>query len=55
MLTAARTVIARNWRKTAAPSIGEWVCEMSEMQSVEMMIGTEGGPNSGHMAKMGGV
>lgn len=43
MLTAACAVIARNQRKTVDPSIGEWVCEMSEMQSLELTIKTETG------------
>lgn len=43
MLTAARTVIARKWNKTVDPSIEEWMCEMSKMQSMELMIVTETG------------
>lgn len=43
MLTAARTVIAQNCRKVAGPSIGEWVCEMNEMQSLELIKKTEAG------------
>lgn len=43
MLTAAQTVIARKWKKTVDPSIDEWVCEVSKMQSLELIIAAETG------------
>lgn len=38
MIIAARTIIAWNWRKAKSPTIIEWVCEMSELQSIEEII-----------------
>lgn len=54
MLTAARTVIARKWRKMADPSIEEWVCEMSELQFLYVRSRSKG-TNLKDMATMGGV
>lgn len=54
MLTAARTVIARKWRKMADPSIEEWVCEMSEIQFLYVRSRSKG-TNLKDMATMGGV
>lgn len=42
MTSAARTIIARNWRKTRSPTIADWVCEMNEIQYMEKQIREEG-------------
>lgn len=41
-ITAARTVIARNWKNKKAPSIKEWECEMGVMRSLEERMILEG-------------
>lgn len=34
-VTAARKIIARNWKSNLEPSIGEWECELGDMRSLE--------------------
>lgn len=57
-LTAARTTIARKWKNRTAPSIDEWMSEMSEMRSMEERMMIEKGlkkTNSGSMGSVGRV
>lgn len=42
MTSAARTLIARNWKETRCPTIAEWICEMNEIQYMEKQIRDEG-------------
>lgn len=42
MTSAARTIIAKNWKKTENPAIADWVCEMNEIQYMEEQIREEG-------------
>lgn len=42
MTTAARTIIAQNWKKTNKPTVLEWICEMNEIEYMEKQIREEG-------------
>lgn len=42
MTSAARTIIAKNWKKTKSPVLADWICEMNEIQYMEERIREEG-------------